>query len=127
LGREKKVHVLGAKPAPVPLCPPQIPHAARTRTRAAALGNQRLTAWATTRPWWTLKEKTNQNIRDDRNAVSQVVEVYRMVDYILIEDIGKNLEKNKYPYNTEMLIVEIVKIFGKFVSKKSPKLLLILI
>jgi hypothetical protein len=30
--------------APVPLCPPQTPHAARTRTRAAALGNQRLTA-----------------------------------------------------------------------------------
>jgi hypothetical protein len=32
------------KPAPVPLCPPQTPHAARTRTRAAAVGNQRLTA-----------------------------------------------------------------------------------
>jgi hypothetical protein len=31
------------KPAPVPLCPPQTPHAARTRTRAAAVGNQRLT------------------------------------------------------------------------------------
>jgi hypothetical protein len=32
------------KPAPVPLCPPQTPHAAQTRTRAAAVGNQRLTA-----------------------------------------------------------------------------------
>jgi hypothetical protein len=32
------------KPVPVPLCPPQIPHAARTRTRAAAVGSQRLTA-----------------------------------------------------------------------------------
>jgi hypothetical protein len=32
------------KTAPVPLCPPQIPHAARTRTRAAAVGSQRLTA-----------------------------------------------------------------------------------
>jgi hypothetical protein len=32
------------KPAPVPLCPPQSPHAARTRTRAAAVGSQRLTA-----------------------------------------------------------------------------------
>jgi hypothetical protein len=31
-------------PAPVPLCPPQTPHAARTRIRAAAVGNQRLTA-----------------------------------------------------------------------------------
>jgi hypothetical protein len=32
------------KPAPVPLCPPQTPYAARTRTRAAAVGSQRLTA-----------------------------------------------------------------------------------
>jgi hypothetical protein len=32
------------KPAPVPLCPPQTPHAARTRTQAAAVGSLRLTA-----------------------------------------------------------------------------------
>jgi hypothetical protein len=32
------------KPAPVLLCPPQTPHAARTRTRAAAVGSHRLTA-----------------------------------------------------------------------------------
>jgi hypothetical protein len=32
------------KPASMPLCPPQTPHAARTRTRAAAVGSQRLTA-----------------------------------------------------------------------------------
>jgi hypothetical protein len=32
------------KPAPVSLCPPQTPHAARTQTRAAAVGSQRLTA-----------------------------------------------------------------------------------
>jgi hypothetical protein len=32
------------KPVPVPLCPPQTPHGARTRTRAAAMGSQRLTA-----------------------------------------------------------------------------------
>jgi hypothetical protein len=38
------------KPAPAPLCPLQTPHAARTRTRAAAVGSQRLTAWATARP-----------------------------------------------------------------------------
>jgi hypothetical protein len=38
------------KPAPVPLCPLQNPHAARTRTRAAAVGSQRLTASATARP-----------------------------------------------------------------------------
>jgi hypothetical protein len=28
----------------VPLCPPQTPHAARTRTRPAEVGSQRLTA-----------------------------------------------------------------------------------
>jgi hypothetical protein len=32
------------KPAPVLLCPPQTPHSARIRTRAAAVGSQRLTA-----------------------------------------------------------------------------------
>jgi hypothetical protein len=32
------------KPAPVPLCPPQTLHAARTRTRGAAVRSQRLTA-----------------------------------------------------------------------------------
>jgi hypothetical protein len=32
------------KPAPVPLCPPQTPKAARTRTLASAVGSQRLIA-----------------------------------------------------------------------------------
>jgi hypothetical protein len=31
------------KPAPVPLCLPRTPHAARTRNRAAVVGSQRLT------------------------------------------------------------------------------------
>jgi hypothetical protein len=30
------------KPAPVPLCPPPTPHAVWARTRAAAMGSQRL-------------------------------------------------------------------------------------
>jgi hypothetical protein len=39
------------KPAPAPLCPPQIPHdQTRARTRAAAMGSQRLAAWAMARP-----------------------------------------------------------------------------
>jgi hypothetical protein len=39
------------KPAPGPLCPPQIPlDQTRARTRAAAVGSQRLTAWAMARP-----------------------------------------------------------------------------
>jgi hypothetical protein len=32
------------------LCPPQNPHAARTRSRAAAVGSQQLAAWSTARP-----------------------------------------------------------------------------
>jgi hypothetical protein len=32
------------KPATVPLCPPETPYVARTRSRAAAVGSQRLTA-----------------------------------------------------------------------------------
>jgi hypothetical protein len=39
------------KPAPAPLCPPQIPHdQTRVWTRAAAVGSRRLTAWAIARP-----------------------------------------------------------------------------
>jgi hypothetical protein len=41
----------GRKPAPASLCPPQIPHDwTRVWTRAAAVGSQRLTAWAMARP-----------------------------------------------------------------------------
>jgi hypothetical protein len=39
------------KPAPTPLCPPQIPHdQTQARTRAAAVESQRLTAWAMAQP-----------------------------------------------------------------------------
>jgi hypothetical protein len=39
------------KPAPLPLCSPQIPHDLTcARTRAAAEGNRRLTAWAMALP-----------------------------------------------------------------------------
>jgi hypothetical protein len=39
-------------PAPAPLCPPQIPHdQTRARTWAAAVGSQRLIAWAMARPY----------------------------------------------------------------------------
>jgi hypothetical protein len=38
------------KPAPVPLCPPQMPHDLTwDRNRAAAVGSRRLTAWAAAR------------------------------------------------------------------------------
>jgi hypothetical protein len=39
-----ETEVLGEKPAPAPFCPPQIPlDQTRARTRAAAVGTQRLT------------------------------------------------------------------------------------
>jgi hypothetical protein len=39
------------KPAPVPLCPPQIPDDLTwARSRAAAVGSRRLISWATARP-----------------------------------------------------------------------------
>jgi hypothetical protein len=55
------------KPSPVPPCAPQTPHAARTRNRAAAVGSQRLTAWATARPAarskaWTVFARSNPGI-----------------------------------------------------------------
>jgi hypothetical protein len=50
----KKNRSTWRKPAPVPLCQPQTPHAARTRTRAAAVGSQRLTALRTALPFGIL-------------------------------------------------------------------------
>jgi hypothetical protein len=47
------------KHAPMPLCPPQNPHAARTRTRAAAMGSPRLTASAMARPGYCLNKQIN--------------------------------------------------------------------
>jgi hypothetical protein len=50
-----KPEVLGEKPVPVPLCPPQILHGpTRARTRASAVGGRRLTAWAMARPLFPL-------------------------------------------------------------------------
>jgi hypothetical protein len=48
IGRENRS--TRVKPAPMPLCPPQTPHAAQTRTRAVVVGSQRLTTWAPVRP-----------------------------------------------------------------------------
>jgi hypothetical protein len=43
-------------PAPVPLCPTQPPHVARTWTRAVEVGSQRSTAGAMARPWIQLSK-----------------------------------------------------------------------
>jgi hypothetical protein len=54
--------VLGEKPVPVPLCPPQIPHGlTRDRTQASAVGGRRLTAWAMARPCTDLVTYLSKN------------------------------------------------------------------
>jgi hypothetical protein len=60
------------KPAPVPLWPPQTLHTARTRTRAAAVGSQRLTAWATARPLLTLTYSSTMNIETELSSETSV-------------------------------------------------------
>jgi hypothetical protein len=59
---QEKPKYSGRKPTPAPLCPPQIPlDQTRDRTRASAVGSQRLAAWAMAQPssngktinkWW---------------------------------------------------------------------------
>jgi hypothetical protein len=45
-------------PAPMPLCPPQIPHDLTwARTRATVVGSRRLTAWAMARPIFSSKQE----------------------------------------------------------------------
>jgi hypothetical protein len=61
----------------VPLCPPQIPHDLTwDRTRAAAVGSQRLTAWAMARPLWILGGKHN---------------VRQTIDWELFQDLYLNI------------------------------------
>jgi hypothetical protein len=49
------------KPATAPLCPTQIPlDVTQARTRAAAVGKQRLTAWAMARPRIALKSRRSK-------------------------------------------------------------------
>jgi hypothetical protein len=60
------------KPARVPLCPPQIPHDLTcSRTRAAAVESQRLTARAMARPsgGTKLNHKISNEIRTEYPAV----------------------------------------------------------
>jgi hypothetical protein len=49
---QRKTEVLGEKPVPVLLCPPQIPRGpSRDRTRTSTVKGQRLRAWLMTRPF----------------------------------------------------------------------------
>jgi hypothetical protein len=61
------------KLAPVPLCPPQTPHAARTRTRTAAVGSQRLIAW----PPCSVKKNYCCEIQRSKNRLQSGRILYR--------------------------------------------------
>jgi hypothetical protein len=65
------------KPFPAPLCPPQIPlHQTRARTRAAAVGSQRLTAWAMAQPMiYRLFELTWTNYPFQKSITEQWREI----------------------------------------------------
>jgi hypothetical protein len=53
IGRENRS--TRRKPAAVPVCPQRMPHDLTwDRTRAAAVGSRRLTAWAMARPYWSI-------------------------------------------------------------------------
>jgi hypothetical protein len=56
------------KPAPAPLCTPQIPLENRARTRAAAVGSRQLTAWAMARLSLHLQCRRVSQTRKQREA-----------------------------------------------------------
>jgi hypothetical protein len=99
------------KPVPVSLCPPQSPHAARTRTRAAVLGSQRLTAWAAARPWWEACKLWHQLI--DHSGRIYSPKKWNLSDYLwkyLSEKLMIYQLVNKFPvlYVTKRLITIVI-------------------
>jgi hypothetical protein len=63
-----KTEVLGEKPVPVSLCPPQIPHGlTRDQIRATAVRGRRLTAWAMARTIYTLNNWKNLYLNEIQN------------------------------------------------------------
>jgi hypothetical protein len=77
------------KPAPVPLCLPQTPHAARTRNQAAAVGSQRLTAWAAARSfvYFSLYIFIYQTRRHQIQILQKEGEAVKFQWYVIFTDI----------------------------------------
>jgi hypothetical protein len=75
------------KTAPAPLCLPQIPNdQTRARTRAAAVGSQRLTAWTMARPWRTLYLlKQQKHGFENQSIPGFTAEVMQRLDEVLRE------------------------------------------
>jgi hypothetical protein len=78
------------KPAPAPLCPPQIPHDLTwARTRAAAVGSRWLTAWAMARPdtisfifvpslssWYSISDSSASDCRFGNKYIKTVIPLH---------------------------------------------------
>jgi hypothetical protein len=81
------------KPAPAPLCPPQI-LLVQTRdwTRAAAVGSQRLTASAMARPWWDVTININILLDCCRHLQSLQAEIFENWIRLLHQLWGRKLE-----------------------------------
>jgi hypothetical protein len=72
--RERKTEVLRGKPAPVPLCQPQIPHGPiHDRTRVSAVRDRRLTAWSSD-PASVVEEK-NPHLHKCENLPRKIAKV----------------------------------------------------
>jgi hypothetical protein len=84
------------KSAPVPLCPPQNPHAGRTRTRAVAVGSQRLTAELRHGPVHAL-DRSATVIGLENYCVLENVKYFRYFKHVYLNGyfiiIKKNAEK----------------------------------
>jgi hypothetical protein len=69
------------KLAPAPFCPPQIPlDQTRARTRAAAVGSQRLTAWAMARPLHVTVNEAQMSVAGFCGCGDDFVSSMRMVN-----------------------------------------------
>jgi hypothetical protein len=61
-----RTEVLGEKPVPVPLCPPQIPHGlTQDQTRAPVVGGQQLPARAMAHASWTLTDSQRKTLNQE--------------------------------------------------------------
>jgi hypothetical protein len=111
------------KPAPVPLCPPETPHAARTRTRVAAVGSQRLTAELRHGLYLTNNLELKRGFIRERLCADAIfmlkqmiehsteflgsVDLRKFFDKVKLEDILDILKKENLPGNIINFIKEI--------------------
>jgi hypothetical protein len=76
------------KPAPVQLCPPQIPHdLTRARTRAAAVGSRQLTAWPLRghlQPYRVVQRRYLHNVHKDTDRYTYRPCIHNNVSKIVL-------------------------------------------